>query len=133
MIAFLWRVATIIIPVPLAALVVVSGWLWIDKHSFARKAVNSAVTRLVAGAELDAAKADAAAMAAIAGMLTRQLKETTDRAEKEQATRHEFEVKLALSEAENKDLESELDDVLSQPPAPDGLVDDRLYGRMRNK
>lgn len=45
------------ITLPLWAFLVAGAWLWLDRTSAIRQAVNEAVTELVAGAELTAANA----------------------------------------------------------------------------
>lgn len=59
--ALLGRVLTICIPVPVIAIVAVAGWLWIDRTSAVRQAVDKATAELVAGGQIAALKAQAAA------------------------------------------------------------------------
>lgn len=50
--AFAWRVLWFSIPIPLIAIAGVYAWFVFDKHSAVRKAVDKAVTELVAGAQI---------------------------------------------------------------------------------
>lgn len=52
-----WRLLSIMIPIPLAVIVAAGLWVHFDKASAIRKAVDNAVTDLVAGAQIEAAKA----------------------------------------------------------------------------
>lgn len=58
--AILWRVAKIAIPVPLVVIALALGWWQIDKGSAVRRAVDKAVTDLVAGAQIAALEAQLA-------------------------------------------------------------------------
>jgi hypothetical protein len=59
--AMLARVLTFCIPVPVIAIAAVAGWLWIDRTSAVRQAVDRATAELVAGGEIAALKARVAA------------------------------------------------------------------------
>ena len=59
--AFLGRVLTFCIPVPVIAIAAIAGWLWIDRTSAVRQAVDRATTEMVAGGQIAALKADLAA------------------------------------------------------------------------
>ena len=51
------RVLLIAVPIPVALIVAAALWVWLDKRSAVRLAVDKAVTELVAGADLRAAEA----------------------------------------------------------------------------
>jgi hypothetical protein len=59
--ALLGRALAFCIPVPVIAIAALAGWLWWDRTSAVRQAVDNAVTELVAGGEIAALKAELAA------------------------------------------------------------------------
>ncbi len=58
--AVLWNVAKIAIPVPLVVIALAVGWWQLDKHSAVRRAVDDALTEAVAGAKIAALEAQLA-------------------------------------------------------------------------
>ncbi len=120
-----WRIASICVPVPLA--LIAAGWLWVhfDKASSVRRAVDRVTVKLVAGAEIAALQARIDAQARIAAF------ERQRAADLHQAN-NQLEAALAAEAGQGK-LDDELQ-ALAAKPAPDRcLVDDGLYGRLRNR
>ncbi len=128
-----WGFLKITIPVPLAALVAAFLWVQFDKGSSVRKAVDKAVRQLVAGAELDAARAALAAQRELSAAWARQAHAAAASARADALAREAFEQLLAASEAENKDIQNEIDDLLAAPAPAACAVDDRVFERLRNR
>ncbi len=122
----LWRVATIMIPIPLALIVIAGLWWKIDTSSRIRNAVDKAVTELVAGAQIKALEATLDAERRL-----RMFAEGREAAAK--AATEEFEEKLAQSELENQGLIDELTAIQAQPPPPDCIVSPELLDRLRKR
>lgn len=119
-----WRVLTIMIPVPLALIVAAGLWVHFDKSSAVRKAVDKAVSELVAGAEIDALEAQLSTERYLRGL-------AEDRAAiLAEANRH-FEEQRIAAERENEGLSDEIEQ-LKAGAVPDG-VDQPLFDRMHNK
>lgn len=88
---FVKPILTFGITLPLWLFLVAGIWLWWDKSSAVRRAVDTAVTNLVAGAEIDALKAKAAEEARRRAAATKALEDyrqqyAADKAAAEQAT-----------------------------------------------
>lgn len=99
---------------------------FITKGTAVRAAVDEAVTRLVAGAELEAAEARGDALAAI-------LAEQTARIERLQMANAEFEQNLQQAKTELEKTNAKLEQVESVPVRPDCRVDNRVFDLLRNK
>lgn len=54
---FLWSLANICLPIPLGLIAAVGLWLWLDRSSAIREAVDDALTEAVAGAKIAALEA----------------------------------------------------------------------------
>ena len=109
-----WRLASIIVPIPLALLVAAGLWITFDKASAVRRAVDKAVTDLVAGAQIKAIEATLDA--------ERRLRMYAEgKAAAAQAANDAFQQKLVFSEMEKEGLADELAELQSRP-APDGCV-----------
>ncbi|MBT1154392.1 hypothetical protein J1C56_02175 [Aminobacter anthyllidis] len=119
-----WRVLTIMIPIPLALIVAAGLWVHFDKASAVRKAVNKAVSELVAGAEIDALEAKLAAERDLRVFAEGRASALAD------ANRH-FEEQRIATERENEGLSDEIEQ-LKAGAVPDG-VDQPLFDRMHNK
>lgn len=120
----LWRVASIVVPIPLA--LIAAAWLWLtfDKASAVRRAVDDAVSDLVAGARLDALAAQL--------VEERRLRAFVEgKAAALAAANKAFEDRFILAELEKESLADELDEIRAAPP-PDGcVVDPALLDRLR--
>ncbi|MCC2096917.1 MAG: hypothetical protein KDJ29_08490, partial [Hyphomicrobiales bacterium] len=120
------RLAMVSIPIPLGLILAAGLWLWIDRTSAIRQAVDSAVTDLVAGAELAAKDAKieglekiAAARAAKAAAL--------------EAANRNLQASLKIADQAYQDSLHDLEELASAPPPPDCRVDPGLAGRLRNR
>lgn len=105
---------------------ILAGGLWIycDKASAVRTAVNSAIAGLVYSAEIEAAKAREKALLKI-------INEQQQQAERDRKAIEKFEQRLAAAEAERDRLYDEIAE-LESTPAPDScVVDDSLIDRLR--
>jgi hypothetical protein len=95
LLALFGRVLTFCIPVPVVAIAAIAGWLWIDRTSAVRQAVDRATTELVAGGEIASLKAKLAVaeINRVAGdsadeNFTRQLAVDQDEAAKDEENEH---------------------------------------------
>ena len=133
LLGWLWKLAKITIPVPLALLIAAGLWVKLDKASFARKAVDNAVKELVAGSEIRAAEAKASAMQKIADFERKRSDDAEIARAAEEAARVEFETRMNALDAINADLTLELADIMAQPVDPQCVVGPDLYQRLRNR
>lgn len=118
------RVLLFTIPIPVIAVLAAWAWVHFDKSSAIRRAVDRAVTELVDGAELDAARAQNEALRKI-------LAETERRAERDRAAAARFSELLTAAEAEKDDLADEIADLESRPVNDACVVDGDLLERLR--
>ncbi len=129
----LWKVAKIVLPIPLGLIVAAGLWLWFDRASAIRQAVDKAITELVAGAELDALEATADAERRLRVYAETNAAEARRKAEQLAAANKELTDQLVLADLENEELLSDLEERKDEP-APDGcVVDDALLERLRNR
>ena len=120
--AAIWRIASITIPLPIAVLVAIGVWWQVDKHSAVRKAVSE----LVASSELEAERAKVTA----ANLLREEVqKQRDDLAEANKV----FEADAERARVEANAAESELADLKSRPVNDKCLVDDGVLGRLRSR
>lgn len=120
--AALWRIASITIPLPIAVIVAIGVWWQVDKHS----AVRQAVTELVAGAELEAERAKVTSANLLREEIERQ-RDTLATANKQ------FEADVEAAKAEQNAAEQELDELKKRPVNGKCAVDDDLLGRLRSR
>jgi hypothetical protein len=118
------RVLFFAIPVPVALILALWAWVTWDKSSAVRRAVDTAIEKLVDGAELQAALARAAALEKI-------LEERARAAEADRAALRSFADQLAAAEAENGTLADALAILENQPVDPLCRVDRDLLERLR--
>jgi hypothetical protein len=118
------RVLFFAIPVPVALILAAWAWVTWDKTSAVRRAVDTAIEKLVIGAELQAALARAAALEKI-------LEERARAAEADRAALRSFADQLAAAEAENGTLADALALIENQPVDPLCRVDQPLIDRLR--
>lgn len=123
---FLAGLLTFGITLPVWAFLAAGAWLYLDKTSSVRRAVDYAVTELVAGEELAAERAKAKATQEIADAANRLL-------ERAQKANELFAERLSEVNEQNMELQNELDAVKALPIDPDGVVSPDLYGRLRNR
>lgn len=123
-----WNVARPILTfgVTLPAWLFLAGglWLWVDRTSAVRTAVDGAVRELVAGAEIEALRARLDAERQIAAFLR-------GRAEALAAANAKFEAERSAAESENERLTDELDALKSQPVPGDCDVTSDFLERLR--
>mgnify|MGYP000941717587 CR=1 FL=1 len=130
--AWLWRVLRVSIPVPLAAVVVVAGWWWIDRTSAVRHAVDKAVTELVAGEELAAAKALAEGEQKLREFAEERARAAREAAAAEYAAREDLARKEAETAAELENANDQIAELLARPAPAGCRADADLLGRLRN-
>ena len=129
----LWSLAKVVIPVPLVVILAALGWVHFDKASAVRRAVDKAVTELVAGARIAALEATVDGQKRLAMYAAMNAEEARLRAEIAEAALFELEAQLALSEEKRREFEDELAE-REDDPLPDGCrVDQRLLDRLRNR
>ena len=118
------RVLFFSIPVPVALILAAWAWVTWDKHSAVRRAVDTAVTKLVDGAEIEAARAEIAALKQIQAERERE-------AAGDRAAFQKFAELLAASETENRNLADEIDRLERVPVNPECRVDQPFLDRLR--
>lgn len=122
MLAAIWRVASITIPLPIALIVAIGLWWQIDKHS----AVRKAVAELVASSELEAERAKVTSANLLRGEVEKQRDALA-------AANREFEADAEKSRSERYAAELELDELKKRPINGKCVVDDDLLGRLRSR
>lgn len=120
------RVLFFTIPMPVAIILALWAWVTWDKSSSVRLAVDSAIENLVNGAELQAARARAAALESILADRARE-------AEADRAALRAFADQLADSETENGTLADGIALIQNQPVDPLCRVDRDLLDRVRQR
>jgi hypothetical protein len=101
-------------------------WLYFDRGSDIRQAVDRAVKEVVAGAELEAARAAAEAERMIAAA-------QRGRAEALAAANRNMADGLATAQEELEEANGQIADLLSRPVDGECTVDDDVFGRLRSK
>lgn len=114
------------VTIPLGVIIAAAIWWQIDKGSAIRTAVDRAVTELVAGEELAAAKAETDGLRAI-------LEEQKRRAALADIARKQFETQMAEAERQAGELADELADIQSRPVNDACLVDGGILDRLPNR
>jgi hypothetical protein len=128
-----WRVLGFAIPMPVWLILGALAWVQIDKTSSVRQAVNDQVREMVAGAEIEALKAQAAAQREIAARSADAAREARRRLAVEVTARTNLAMRLAAIQTENEILNDDLADLLSRPVDRDCAVDAELLGRLRGR
>lgn len=111
---FLRPILTFGVTLPVWLFIAAAVWLWVDKTSAVRAAVDNAVTELAAGAEIEGLKARLAAQEKLAAF-------ERGKAEALAAANARFDSDRQIAELESERLANELEELRSQP-APDGCV-----------
>lgn len=122
----IFEFALIGVTIPIGLIVIAGAWLYFDRSSAIRDAVDRAVTELVAGAELEAARQRNVALLQI-------VEEQRRRAEAAGRARDEFERAKAEAEAKIGDLADEIAELESRPVAADCRVDPAILDRLHNR
>ncbi|CAN7165763.1 hypothetical protein LJR234_000340 [Mesorhizobium amorphae] len=105
-------------------------WLWWDKTSAVRTAVDKAVTELVAGAQLDAMQAELNEERRLRAWNDGKADEARRFADEERSAREAVETKLTQTDAEKRKAENELAVLQDRV---DGLVDQQLLDSLHNR
>ncbi|TGT90906.1 MULTISPECIES: hypothetical protein [unclassified Mesorhizobium] len=126
-------VLTFGITLPVWVFLVAGAWLYFDKSSAVRTAVDRAVTKLVAGAEIEALNAKLDSERRIREWSDSAAAQASQIAETERRSRFDLEAKLTISEIDRKNQADELAQIEAQPVAADCRVDQRLLERLRNR
>ncbi|ESY42061.1 hypothetical protein X747_14935 [Mesorhizobium sp. LNJC384A00] len=105
-------------------------WLWLDKASAVRQAVDKAVTELVARAQLDALQAELTEQRRLRAWSDGKADEARQAADDERAARVTLETKLTLTDADKRKAENELAVLQDRV---DGLVDQQLLDSLHNR
>ncbi|MER9524068.1 hypothetical protein NKI96_10830 [Mesorhizobium sp. M0292] len=121
------------IKLPLFVFLVAGIWLYFDRGSAIRTAVNKAVTQLVAGAELAALNAELVETRRINAWSEKQAADAAKQADAERADRIALEGQLALTANEKKEAADDLASIQALPVTEDCTVGQSLYDRLRNK
>lgn len=133
----IWRVIrpilTFGITLPVWVFLVAGGWIWWDRTSAVRLAVNKAVTELVAGAELDALNARLIEERRLRDWSDGKAEEQRKIADEERAARVELETQLTLTDSEKKEMADELAKIENSPPPADCRVDQQFLDGLRNR
>lgn len=122
----LWKLLTFVIAIPIWLILIVGLWLYFDKSSDIRKAVDDAVKELVAGAELEAASAKIDALERIAA----ENKRLADRLEK---ANRALDTEMLNTNRELENANADIEKLLSRPDRIRCDLDDDLYNGLRSK
>lgn len=114
------------ITLPVWVFLAAGAWLYFDRGSAIREAVDQAVTELVAGEELAAERARVKALQAIQAETARRLAAT-------KTANRAFTEKLAEADRQKQELSDEINQMLSAPLAGSCAVDDGILDRLRNR
>lgn len=121
------------VTIPVWIIIGIVVWFHFDKSSDIRTAVDRAVTDLVAGEEIAAANARAEGEARLRRMALDAYDKEVKRREAVEGQLHAFADSLSESNLKRRELGNETENLLSRP-VPDGcVVDDDLFGRLRDK
>lgn len=118
------------ITLPVWVFIAAGIWLWVDKGSAVRLAVDKAVTQLVAGAQMEALQAELTEQRRLRAWSDGKAEEASKIAADERAARVTLETALTQTEAEKKEAE---DDLAALQARDDGLVDQQLLDSLHNR
>lgn len=121
------------VTLPLWLIAAVALWVHFDRGSAVRTAVDRAVVQLVAGAEIEAARASAAAQHRLRLLAEGAAEEARRRATAAENANQQFAAALAAAETQKEDLAHEIDDLLAQPVDDACAVSADLLDRLRNR
>jgi len=133
-----WSVLGFIIPVPVGVILVLSGWLYFDRNSAVREAVNKATTELVAGAELRAAEAKFKAQKQLTDDANEHARLMEERQKDLQVLMDEFRRRSMAQQGLNKVLDIEIRKLKENSHVKpeckiECLISDPVFDRLRNK
>jgi len=121
------------ITLPLWVFLVAGVWLYVDKTSAVRMAVNKAATELVAGAEISALNAQLVEERRIRTWSDKQAEDAARHADEERAARADLENQLKLTAIEKKESVDDIAALKALPVPADCAVDRSFYDGLRNK
>lgn len=119
-------VLTFGITIPLGVILAAGLWVHFDKGSAVRDAVDRAVIELVAGAEMEAARATADALATVNAELIERNRALSD------ANAH-FATRLREATFDLENANDEIQDLVARPINDACIVDGDLLERLRNR
>lgn len=108
-------------------------WLWFDKTSAVRAAVNKATAELVAGAQIEALNAQLVEERRIRAWSDGKAEEAAKIAADERAARVDLEQQLTQTDAQKKESDDELAALKAKAVSVGCTVDDGLLGGLRNR
>ncbi|MER9851229.1 hypothetical protein NKJ55_28715 [Mesorhizobium sp. M0106] len=123
-------VLTFGLTLPVWFFLAVGIWLWWDKTSAVRLAIDKAVTELVAGAQIEALNAELVEQRRLRAWSDGKAEEAGKIANDERVARLHLETTLTLTDADKRKAEDEL--AVLQARA-DGLVDQQLLDSLHNR
>lgn len=133
----IWRVLRPIlvfgITLPLWAFLAAGVWLYVDKTSAVRKAVNKATAELVAGAQIEALNAQLVEERRIRAWSDGKAEEAARIAADESAARVDLEKQLTQTDIEKKDSEDELAALKAKAVSAGCDVDQSFLDGLRNR
>lgn len=121
------------ITLPVWVFLVAGAWLWFDKTSSVRQAVNKATAELVAGAQLEALNAQLVEERRIRAWSDGKAEEAAKIAADERAARVDLEQQLTQTDAQKKESDDELAALKAKAVSAGCTVDDGLLGGLRNR
>jgi hypothetical protein len=121
------------ISLPLWVFLVAGVWLYVDRGSAIRTAVNKAVTQLVAGAELSALNAQLVEERRIRAWSDHQAEDAAKQADAERTERIALEGQLTLTASEKKESADDIAALKALPTPAGCTVDLQFYNGLRNK
>lgn len=121
------------IALPLWVFLVAGIWLYVDKTSAVRQAVNKATTQLVAGAEISALNAQLVEARRISAWSDTQAAAAARHAGEERDARADLESQLKLTAIEKKESVDDIAALKALPVPVDCAVDRAFYDGLRNK
>ncbi len=121
------------ITLPVWVFLIAGAWLWFDKTSSVRQAVNKATAELVAGAQIDALNAQLVEERRIRAWSDGKAEQAGKIAEDERAARVDLEQQLTQTDAQKKESEDELAAIQARPVPGDCRVDQQLFDSLRNR
>lgn len=130
---FILPLLTMGVTLPLWLIFAAALWLHLDRDSAVRQAVDRATAELVAGHELEAARATAAAERELRRYFQRSAEAERRRADQLETANSNHAAALALAEEQKELLAHDLDEILSRPVDDRCHVDGDLLDRLRNR
>lgn len=132
-----WRIIRPIlafgVTLPVWFFLAAGAWLYFDKTSAIRHAVDKATTEIVAGAQLDALQAEVAEERRLRAWVEGFAAESSRIAEAERAARTDLEQQLTLSDADRKAKQDELDAIAQRSRDGIGRVGPQQLDSLRNR